>query len=227
MAHNLYNQTSIDQNSLSSFLDDGASNFNLVPNYTNQIDEKGIYKRASKTGNKEHTNKIEMLLEELGPKPLPDRETISPHHYIAVKPKMWNKHLLYSQRILEECFCGSIEIRSEAESLQLATENREQEWKEGSPIDRKTTIVIRPATWLKRLGIMNGLSVRLFSSSIKGWKFILDSFRLVPDNAPIFEFCKNGNLPAVRELLMRGKASAKDTNSRGRTPLHVGIAVLH
>ena len=49
----------------------------------------------------------------------------------------------------------------------------------------------------------------------------LDTFRPVPDDAPIFKFCTEGLLSAVRRLLIEGQASVRDTDSRGRTALHV------
>ncbi|KAK8104487.1 uncharacterized protein PG998_011520 [Apiospora kogelbergensis] len=53
-----------------------------------------------------------------------------------------------------------------------------------------------------------------------GWKNTLRTFRAVPDSVAIFEFCRSGNLPAVRTMLTSGQASALDTNSIGWTPLH-------
>ncbi|KAF2500369.1 hypothetical protein BU16DRAFT_556839 [Lophium mytilinum] len=51
-------------------------------------------------------------------------------------------------------------------------------------------------------------------------RILYRTFHAVPDNALIFEFCKQGNLMAVNSLLVNGQASPWDTNSKGWTPLH-------
>ena len=57
--------------------------------------------------------------------------------------------------------------------------------------------------------------------SIQGLKNTLKTFRPVPDDALIFEFCRQGNASAVMSLLSGGHASIRDTDSHGFTPLHV------
>ncbi|CAG8960172.1 hypothetical protein HYFRA_00010651 [Hymenoscyphus fraxineus] len=57
--------------------------------------------------------------------------------------------------------------------------------------------------------------------SVQGWKNNIKTFRAVPDNSLIFEFCKSGNIAGVRSLLSRGEGSPLDTNSLGWTPLHI------
>ena len=88
----------------------------------------------------------------------------------------------------------------------------------------KTSITIYPAQWLIRLGVQCGFHLDIFSSSTQGWQNSLNTFCPVPDDALIFEFCQQGNVPAVRSLLSGGHASVRDTNSRGYTPLHVSLA---
>ncbi|KAI4100258.1 MAG: hypothetical protein LQ339_005565, partial [Xanthoria mediterranea] len=46
-------------------------------------------------------------------------------------------------------------------------------------------------------------------------------------DALIFKFCKDGNLPAVRTLLLEGQASVRDTDSQGCTPLHYAARSFH
>lgn len=89
--------------------------------------------------------------------------------------------------------------------------------------EHKTSFTIYPAPWLIRLGIQYGLHLGFLSSSIQGWKNTLKTFCPVPDDALIFEFCRQGNVPAVRTLLSRGHASVRDTDSWGHTPLHVSL----
>ena len=85
----------------------------------------------------------------------------------------------------------------------------------------RTSLSVSPATWLASLGIKYGFRIDLLKSATRGWQSNLKIFCRVPDDAPIFEFCRKGNLPAVRTLLSKGHASVRDTDSSGRTPLHV------
>lgn len=87
----------------------------------------------------------------------------------------------------------------------------------------ETTYTVYPTAWLIGLGVRLGLRLTNLSSSIRGWKNTLETFRPVPDSALIFRLCKSGNVPAIRELLAKGKASVKDTDSFGYTPLHVSL----
>ena len=48
----------------------------------------------------------------------------------------------------------------------------------------------------------------------------------VPDDALIFEFCREGNLAGVKTLLSKGQASVRDVDSLGRTALFVSPLVL-
>ena len=86
----------------------------------------------------------------------------------------------------------------------------------------KTSYTISPAPWLVRLGFHYGLHLGFLSSN-QGWKNTLKTFCPVPDDALIFEFSRQGNVPAVRSLLSGGHASVRDTDSRGYTPLHVSL----
>jgi len=92
---------------------------------------------------------------------------------------------------------------------------------EESQYEHATSYTIYPATWLIRLGFHCGLRLGFLSSSTQGWKNTMKTFCPVPDDALIFEFSKEGNLPAVRSLLSGGHASVGDTDSQGFTPLHV------
>ena len=89
--------------------------------------------------------------------------------------------------------------------------------------ESRTSYIIHPASWLINLGINYGLHLGFLSSSAQGWKSTLKTFCPVPDDALIFEFCRQGNVPAVRDLLSRGYASVRDTDCGGNTPLHVSL----
>lgn len=69
------------------------------------------------------------------------------------------------------------------------------------------------------LGISHGLLVT--ARSTVGWRYTIEPFGAVPENALIFELCKLGNVDGVRLLLQRGEASPLDRDPMGRTPLWV------
>lgn len=87
--------------------------------------------------------------------------------------------------------------------------------------EHEMLITICPASWLLKLGVSFAPRGSLSRSTISGWKYKFNPFRLVPSDALIFEFCQNNNLAGVQSLLSRGEASVKDMNFEGRTPLHV------
>ena len=77
-----------------------------------------------------------------------------------------------------------------------------------------------PSTALAWIGISNAISLRVARLSQVGWKLTLESPRVVPDDAPLFEACRSGDTTSVRELLADGKASVWDVDSTQGTPLH-------
>lgn len=83
-----------------------------------------------------------------------------------------------------------------------------------------TATVLYPVPWVQKYGINHGLFIRLSLSS-GGLDCSLKSYRAVPDNAPIFDYCKEGNIEAIQALFDSGLASPWDNNSRGFTPLFV------
>lgn len=89
-------------------------------------------------------------------------------------------------------------------------------------IEQETSFRLHPAQWLLHLGLNCGLSL-ISSNSMKGWKCTLETYRAVPDNSEIFQCCRYGNLDRVKILLSTGKASFRDTDALGWTPLHVSI----
>ena len=84
----------------------------------------------------------------------------------------------------------------------------------------ETFFTWHPAAWLMRLGIKFGVNASI-SKSHWGWKNTLNAISAVLDDSLIFDFCSTGNIGGVQSLLARGKASIRDTNSQGWTPLHV------
>ena len=80
-----------------------------------------------------------------------------------------------------------------------------------------------PPSWLARFGFTHGLSGRISQSPFSGPKVALAVVRSVPDDAMIFNLCREGRIGCVQALLNRGEASAKDVDSQGRTPLYVSL----
>ena len=78
-----------------------------------------------------------------------------------------------------------------------------------------------PPKVLSIFGMSYGVDIAAICTA--GWKYSLQIFRAVPENAPIFEFCRDGNLAAVRTLLSTGHASPWDRDPEGRTPLFVSL----
>lgn len=85
--------------------------------------------------------------------------------------------------------------------------------------EMETTYVVRPSSLGRLLGVTRGMKVS--ASSATGWKYSIQTFREVSSDSLIFEFCRQGNLAAVRSLLERKDASPWDRDPQGRTPLWV------
>lgn len=143
------------------------------------------------------------------------------------RKQTWVKRTLREGESVMEYFLGTIraesntKLRTARETDGLTPDCEQDQY------EHETSYTIYPATWLIRLGIRRGLRLRYFSSPTQGWKSTLESVCLVPDDALIFEFCKEGNVPAVRRLLAGGHASVRDTGSRGYTPLHFAAQNYH
>ena len=80
-----------------------------------------------------------------------------------------------------------------------------------------------PPSWLVRFGFNYGVSGCISQSPLSGPTIVLDVVRSVPDDAVIFDLCREGRVGCVQALLNRGEASAKDVDSQGRTPLYVSL----
>ena len=136
---------------------------------------------------------------------------------------LWTTQLLYRNDSTIKTFFGEIQIGSVTSLLKWATSNTQ--WDEESlgdePTEHQTSITVRPVAWLSFLRMTYGFYLDIVSSAIQGWTHTLRPFCLVPRDAPIFDFCIEGNLSAVKYLISRGEASANDTSPTGWTPLHV------
>lgn len=62
--------------------------------------------------------------------------------------------------------------------------------------------------------------------SQRGWDYRLRSCNIVPKDAPVFRYCLEGNIQALKTLFESGYASPFDSNADGITALHVGMVFL-
>jgi hypothetical protein len=85
-----------------------------------------------------------------------------------------------------------------------------------------TILVLHPSQWLQYCGVRKGIRMELLLSST-GLSCNLKPYHAVPDDSSIFMYCRDGNVEAVKTLFGQRKASPWDTNSRGFTPLFVGL----
>ncbi|KAG8526599.1 uncharacterized protein KY384_008800 [Bacidia gigantensis] len=146
-------------------------------------------------------------------------KTITMYPKNALSSKLWSTRLLSAENFQRKSIYGCLRVQSAQRVLELA---EEEDWVDiGNRFESRTSIVVRPAAWMSRIGINYGFQVDISRCVTQGWKYTLSSVCTVPDNALIFQACEKGDIPIVRGLLARGEASARDTNSYGLTPLHV------
>ena len=120
---------------------------------------------------------------------------------------------------------GKVNVRSVTQNRLRRTQDGAASHDKQPKIEQQeTTLEIYPATWLLRLGFCYGLEMNSLTSSTHGWKQTLFFPHIVPDDAPIFQLCVDGDLDGVRKLLSEGSASVRDTDEGGSTPLHVSCA---
>jgi Ankyrin repeats (many copies) len=96
----------------------------------------------------------------------------------------------------------------------------------GKSVDVVSSFTFFPSWWLTKIGMKHGMEANLLSTPT-GWQFNFNPIRAVPDDSPIFNACRRGNVSTVRFLLSEGAASVRDTNSKGWTPLHVSSFLCH
>lgn len=64
------------------------------------------------------------------------------------------------------------------------------------------------------------------TKSVQGWDQSLRSYRVVSFDAPVFQYCKGGNVAGLQVLFETGQASPFEADPEGRTPLHVRFIFL-
>ncbi|KAH9213324.1 hypothetical protein DL95DRAFT_447176 [Leptodontidium sp. 2 PMI_412] len=83
--------------------------------------------------------------------------------------------------------------------------------------EKDSVLAFYPSWLLRRLGVSYGLWIQ--GRSTDGWQFTIQPFNAVPEDAPIFRYCRLGDVAAVKTLLSSGYASLRDRDPKGRTPL--------
>ena len=125
---------------------------------------------------------------------------------------------------ISRTFFGSIVTTTRTRSLKSRFVEDDDSDDEECQYEQESSFRILPAQWLLKLGFNYAYNFSTHDSSIQGWQWCIKPVNLVPNDAPIFEFCRQGNLEKVRGLLSQNLASVRDVSSWGWTPLHVSQA---
>ena len=121
-------------------------------------------------------------------------------------------------------FFGSIVTTTKTRSLKSRFVEDDALDDEDCQYEQESSFRILPAQWLLKLGFNYAYNFSIHDSSTQGWQWCIKPINLIPDDAPILEFCKQGNLEKVRDLFSQNLASVRDVDSEGYTPLHVSQA---
>ena len=147
-------------------------------------------------------------------------EVVSTLNYFPPSLPTWRKRLVHDQVTLLRNFFGTVYMHSKGDLLESSYPNEDSICSEDHH-EYTTSLSLFPSQWLVKFGLHYGLRLGFSKSSIDGWKFTPSVFYPVADDALIFEFCEQGNISGVKTLFSRGQASVWDTNSLGKTALHV------
>ena len=139
------------------------------------------------------------------------------------RQKVWLGRTLSRHESVINLFLFSIQIKSKTRSRTFKTAGDPASDYQYDYCETESSYTLSPAGWLIGAGVRRGLRLKWLSSPMHGWKNTIETFRRVPEDALIFDFCRSGNLPAVQKLLSCGYASVRDTDSLGFTPLHVRL----
>lgn len=120
-----------------------------------------------------------------------------------------------------ETFFGTFCMSSRTNLLLSNHSEDTERSEEGDCFEYENIFSLIPPSWLAQFGFTYGLSGCISQSPLSGPTVSLDVVRSVPDDAVIFDLCRNGNVACIQALLSRGQASARDVDSQGRTPLYV------
>ena len=172
-----------------------------------------------------NTTELGVALSTPGQSDLLFDQSAFPDSSSGIRQRKWrSKRVLANVESTTHLMLGTVRVQSKTK-LQISSDQDDlTRCGRLDQCEHESTYTIYPAAWLVWLGIRRGFRLGFQSSPIQGWKTTLKTYRPVPDDALIFNFCKDGNLPAVRTLLLGGQASVRDTDSWGCTPLHVSFS---
>lgn len=142
---------------------------------------------------------------------------------IPLRPLHTKSTIGHNERIIETLF-GTFRLTTRMSRLLSHRSKDQVDSEEEDLYEQESAFSFVPASWLIRFGFASGVSARISRSSLTGLAATLDVARSVPDEAPIFQFCRKGHLAGVRALIEGGQASVKDVDSFGRTPLFVSFS---
>ena len=134
---------------------------------------------------------------------------------LPTKPRGAKKLVSYSR--FESIF-GELTTQKSRHSRQAGNIN---EFSNGEK-ETETTFYLRPSKWLLNLGL-NFEACAKVSWSLSGLNLLQQTYRVVPRDSQIFNYCREGDLQNVKLLFSHGKASVWDIDEYGQTPLHVGL----
>lgn len=117
---------------------------------------------------------------------------------------------------------GCLWIRKTRLHLPRKAHNKDEETK------CVTSYIFYPNTWIQWLGVRSGFEA-IMASAGRNWLYNckLTVTRAVPDDALIFDLCRDGQTRAVEILLSKGLGSVVDTSPSGWKPLHFAAAGGH
>lgn len=95
---------------------------------------------------------------------------------------------------------------------------------------RKTSNLSRETVWLRvqlPSWFIGNQWVLQFAKATSGWQNPLRMYKVLQNDEEVFELCVQGNVEAVKKLIIGGKVSIYDQNEAGLTLLHVSSCQIH
>lgn len=136
------------------------------------------------------------------------------------KQQIRTKDVLSIRESITRTLFGTITTTTKIRSLRSEISKADALDDEEYQYEHESSYRILPAPWLLKLGFNYAYKIYTHKSSTQGWQFGIKSINLVPDDASIFDFCRQGNVEKVRKVISSNLASVQDVNSEGRTALH-------
>lgn len=155
--------------------------------------------------------------------PVADRSALLHRDKITRRSKQqtMTKSTLRTGYLVTTTLFGTITTSAKTRFLTSKFSNDDASGNEEYQYENESCFRILPAQWLLKLGFNYAYNFSTHDSSTQGWQWCIKPINLVPDDAPIFEFCYEGNFEEVRNLISRNLASVRDVDSYGCTALHV------